>query len=177
MSPVDRSKLRLFAVVAFISSLVVLAGIAIVQASPADIAAIKSRQDKLRDMGSNLKSVEDEIKKRNPAWDVIEPSADAVQSRASFLLTWFPKGTGPEAGGWTGVNGPSRTYALPLIWQKQDDFTKLGKAIQAETVKLNQLAKAKDLAGLRTQYEVVGKACKSCHDTYRSPDYEKDNPD
>jgi cytochrome c556 len=177
MSSANRSKLCLATVVAPVSCLFGLLGVAIVLASPADIAAIKSRQDKLRDMGSNLKSVEDEIKKRSPDWDVVAPSADAVQSRASFLLTWFPKGTGPEAGGWTGVNGPSRTYALPLIWQKADDFTKLGKAMQAEAIKLNQLAKAKDVAGLRTQYEVVGKACKSCHDTYRSPDYEKDNPE
>jgi cytochrome c556 len=138
------------------------------QAAPGDSALIKSRQDKLRDMGGALKAIDDELKKRNPDWDnIVLPNAQTVQSRSTYLLTWFPKGSGPESG--------VKTYALPAIWQKPDDFTKLGKTVQAEAAKLNQIAPGKDASALKVQVQVVGKACKACHDSYRSPDYEKEN--
>jgi cytochrome c556 len=145
-----------------------LASPIVLQAAPGDSALIKSRQDKLRDMGGAFKAIDDELKKRNPDWEnAILPNAQTVQSRSSYLLTWFPKGSGPESG--------VKTYALPAIWQKPDDFTKIGKAAQAEAAKLNQVAAGKDLAALKAQATALGKACKACHDSYRSPDYEKEN--
>ena len=72
-------------------------------------------------MGGALKGIDDELKKRNPDWDAIfSPGADTVQNRSNFLLNWFPKGDRAESG--------VKTYALPALWQKPDDFTKLGKA-------------------------------------------------
>jgi cytochrome c556 len=146
------------------------AGLAVLQAAPGDSAFIKSRQDKLRDMGGALKAIDDELKKGSPDWqNAILPNAQTVQSRSTYLLTWFPKGSGPESG--------VKTYALPAIWQKPDDFTKLGKTAQAEAAKLNQIAASKDANALKAQALVLGKACKACHDSYRSPDYEKENDD
>ena len=131
-------------------------------------AQIKPRQDKLRDMGGALKAISDEIKKGRIDWDnAAIPNAQTVKDRSVYILNWFPKGSGPEA--------HVKTYALPAIWTKQDDFTKLGKQLQADAAKLNQVAQAKDEAGLKAQVQIIGKTCKSCHDTYRSPDYEKDN--
>lgn len=139
-----------------------------VEAAPTNMATIKSRQDKLRDMGSALKAIDDELKKRNVDWDnVILPNAQTVKDRSGYLLTWFPKGTGPESG--------VKTYALPGVWQKTDDFTRLGKAAQGEAAKLAQVAAGKDAAAMKAQAFAMGKACKACHDDYRSKDYEKDN--
>ena len=139
-------------------------------AGPAEIAQIKPRQDKLRDMGGALKAINDEIKKGRIDWDnTVIPNAQTIKDRSAYLLNWFPKGSGPESG--------KKTYALPAIWQKNDDFVKLGKAMQAEAAKLNQVALSKDGNALKAQAEVIGKACKSCHDSYRSPDYEKENED
>jgi cytochrome c556 len=143
------------------------ATVGIVQAAPGDSALIKSRQDKLRDMGGALKGIDDELKKRTPDWEVITGDAETLQSRSNFLLNWFPKGSGPESG--------IKTYALPAVWQKPDDFTKLGKAMMAETAKLKQIAAAKDAGALKVQVIATGKSCKACHDNYRSPDYEKEN--
>ena len=137
-------------------------------ADPPPAAQIKPRQDKLRDMGGALKAITDEIKKGRIDWDnAAIPNAQTIKDRSVYILNWFPKGSGPEA--------HVKTYALPVIWQKQDDFTRLGKQLQADAVKLQQVANAKDEAGLKAQVQVIGKTCKACHDTYRSPDYEKDN--
>jgi cytochrome c556 len=139
-------------------------------AGPAEVAQIKPRQDKLRDMGGALKAIDDELKKRTVDWDnVVFPNAQTLRDRSGYLLNWFPKGSGPESG--------VKTYALPAIWQKNDDFVKLGKAAQAETVKLAQVAAKKDADALRAEALATGKACKACHDNYRSPDYEKENED
>jgi cytochrome c556 len=139
-------------------------------AGPAEIAQIKPRQDKLRDMGGALKAIDDELKKRTVDWDnVVLPNAQTLKDRSGYLLNWFPKGSGPESG--------VKTYALPAIWQKNDDFVKLGKAAQAEIAKLSQAANGKDAEALKAQSLATGKACKACHDSYRSPDYEKENED
>ena len=146
----------------------ILVGPTLIWAAPGDSALIKSRQDKLRDLGGAFKAIDDELKKRNPDWDnIILPNAQTVQSRSSYLLTWFPKGSGPES--------RVKTYALPAIWQKADDFNKLGKTMQSEAAKLSQVAAIRDPASLKAQTVALGKTCKACHDSYRSPDYEKEN--
>ena len=151
-----------------VAALFVATAATVAFADPPPAAQIKPRQDKLRDMGGALKAITDEIKKGRIDWDnAVIPNAQTVKDRSVYILNWFPKGSGPEA--------HVKTYALPVIWQKQDDFTRLGKQLQADAVKLQQVANAKDEAGLKAQVQVIGKTCKACHDTYRSPDYEKDN--
>jgi len=140
---------------------------AIVTAAPADVAMIKSRQEKLRDMGSALKQIDDELKRRSPDWEnVIQPNVQILHERSPFLMKWFPKGSGPEAG--------AKTYALPAIWQKGDDFAKHARAMVAESQRLQPVFAKKDSGEMRAQVVALGKTCKACHDGYRSPDYEKD---
>jgi cytochrome c556 len=154
--------------VALAAALLSCVGFTLVQAASPQAAQIKPRQDKLRDMGGALKAITDELKKPKVDWDnVIIPNTQTIKDRSAYLLNWFPKGSGPEAG--------VKTYALPAIWQKQDDFTKIGKAAQAEAIKLDQVANSKNLDALKAEAVTMGKACKACHDDYRSKDYEKEN--
>ncbi|KRQ95419.1 cytochrome c [Bradyrhizobium valentinum] len=135
-------------------------------ADPAAVAQIKSRQDKLRDMGGALKAINDELKKRRIDWDnTVVPNAQTIKDRSGYLLNWFPRGSGPESG--------KKTYALPTIWEKNDDFMRLGKAAEAAAAKLNQAALSKDGNALTAEAQAMGKACKACHDSYRSADYGK----
>ena len=155
---------------ALAAALLSCVGFTVVQAASPQAAQIKPRQDKLRDMGGALKAINDDIKKGRIDWDnTVIPNAQTIKDRSGYLLNWFPKGSGPDSG--------KKTYALPAIWQKNDDFQKLGKAMQAEAAKLNEIALKKDEAGLKAQAVTLGKACKACHDDYRSPDYEKENED
>jgi cytochrome c556 len=154
--------------VALAAALLSCLGFTLVEAASPQAAQIKPRQDKLRDMGGALKAITDELKKPKVDWDnVIIPNTQTIKDRSAYLLNWFPKGSGPESG--------VKTYALPAIWQKQDDFTKLGKAAQAEAIKLDQVSNSKNLDALKAEAVTMGKACKACHDDYRSKDYEKEN--
>ncbi len=157
----------LFTRAAGIALVLSITATAIVTAAPADVAMIKSRQEKLRDMGSALKQIDDELKRRSPDWEnVIQPNVQILHERSPFILKWFPKGSGPEAG--------AKTYALPAIWQKGDDFNKHARGMIAESAKLPAVFAKKDASELRAQVVALGKTCKGCHDDYRSPDYEKD---
>ena len=154
--------------VALAAALLSCLGFTLVEAASPQAAQIKPRQDKLRDMGGALKAITDELKKPKVDWDnVIIPNTQTIKDRSGYLLNWFPKGSGPEAG--------VKTYALPAIWQKQDDFTKIGKTMQAEAIKLDQVANSRNLDALKAEAVTMGKACKACHDDYRSKDYEKEN--
>lgn len=154
--------------VALAAALLSCLGFSLVEAASPQAAQIKPRQDKLRDMGGALKAITDELKKPKVDWDnVIIPNTQTIKERSGYLLNWFPKGSGPEAG--------VKTYALPAIWQKQDDFTKIGKTMQAEAIKLDQVANSRNLDALKAEAVTMGKACKACHDDYRSKDYEKEN--
>ncbi len=75
-------------------------GFAVVEAAagPAEIAQIKPRQDKLRDMGGALKAITDELKKGNVDWDNTIPNAQTIKDRSAYLLNWFPKGSGSRDG-------------------------------------------------------------------------------
>jgi|GEM_PF-120661 len=161
------SRSVLFSRVAGVALIFSVAATAIVTAAPADVALIKSRKDKLRDMGTALKQVDDELKKRSPDWEnVILLNVQVLHERSPYLLKWFPKGSGPESG--------VKTYALPAIWQKAGDFAKHAKDMEAASVKLHQAAAKKDAGELKAQVIAMGKSCKACHDDYRSPEYEKD---
>jgi cytochrome c556 len=154
--------------VALAAALLSCLGFTLVEVASPQAAQIKPRQDKLRDMGGALKAITDELKKPKVDWDnVIIPNTQTIKDRSAYLLNWFPKGSGPEAG--------VKTYALPEIWQKQDDFTKIGKTMQAEAIKLDQVANSRNLDALKIEAVTMGKACKACHDDYRSKDYEKEN--
>ncbi|MCA6112800.1 c-type cytochrome [Bradyrhizobium cenepequi] len=136
-------------------------------AGPPEVAQVKSRQDKFRDMGGALKAIVDELRKQTVDWDnIVAPNAQTIKDRSGYLINWFPKGTGPEGG--------VKTHALPAIWQTNDDFVRLGKTAEAEAVKLNQAALGKDRNALRAQAEAMSKACKACHDSYRSPERDND---
>lgn len=87
--------------------------------------------------------------------------ADAIR-RAEIVafvarLPWNSFGPGTDQG---------NTKAKPGIWQNLDDFKSKTDAMLAEAAKLPQAAG--DLDSLKAQVGATGRACKACHDEYRS---------
>jgi cytochrome c556 len=85
-----------------------------------------------------------------------------MNTLASQEASWFPKGTGPEAG--------VKTGAKSAIWTDPKGFAAAIQKLQAETGKLQQVASAGDLSAIKAQVQPTGGACKSCHDKFRVPD-------
>ena len=91
-------------------------------------------------------------------------NADVVSRNATYLenLAQMP---------WDGFHESTKgekSRALPAIWQQKAKFDELAQRLQAETVKLGQVARAKDEAGVKQQYAAVGKVCGACHESFRA---------
>jgi cytochrome c556 len=124
--------------------------------------AVATRQAHFKDQGRTFKAIIDELKKDQPEKAVIATNAAKLENLASQLPTWFPKGSGPEAG--------VKTGAKPEVWSDPNGFATVAAGLRTETAKLDQFAQAGDLAALKTQVRAVGGACKACHDKYRVPE-------
>lgn len=122
------------------------------------VAAQKSRHDKFEAMGDAMKALSREARAATPDMTVVKTNAAVLVNSSAELPGWFAPGTGPEAG---------KTEAKAEIWKTPDDFAAKAKAFHEAAP---QLAAATDGAAFKAAMDPVGKACKSCHDSYRAED-------
>src|SRR3989344_2517812 len=127
-------------------------------ASPATKAAY-ARHENFRKMGASFKALNDELRKGAPNKTVVATNAKALSGLANQLPTWFPRGSGVEA--------RPMSEARPEIWRDAAGFTAASSNLQTQTNKLNQLAAAGDIDGVKAQVRATGGACKASHDKYR----------
>jgi cytochrome c556 len=134
-------------------------GVLIAAASARDLQKI--RHDHYHELGEAFKSVRDEARAGTPDMAKIKAAAQVINEASIDQGRWFPHGTGPEAG---------KTRALPEIWKRPEDFKAAQKVFSAAAPKLLAAANANDLNAVKSTYGELGKACKNCHDTFRSPE-------
>lgn len=123
--------------------------------------AVDARQHNLKDLGGAFKAVRDQVRKAEPDMTQVQQAAEQIQQLAADMNRWFPKGSEPSE--------DVETDAKANIWSDPKGFDVVLSKFQAEAPKLLTFAKAGDAAGLKKQVNVVGAACKGCHDSYRVP--------
>jgi cytochrome c556 len=155
--PRTRTRLTLCAVAAL--ALPVGALVAAETATP--LAQQKARHDHYHELGDAFKVVRDQTKATAPDTAALQKAAQVVNDASIDQGRWFPKGTGTEAG---------KTRALPEIWSKPADFVAAQKLFSDAAPQLLAAAKANDIDGVKNAIPNVGKACKNCHDNFRSPE-------
>jgi cytochrome c556 len=134
-------------------------GVLIAAASARDLQ--KARHDHYHELGDAFKTVRDETRAGSPDMAKIKTAAQVINEASIDQGRWFPAGTGPEAG---------KTRALPVIWERPKDFQAAQKVFSEAAPKLFAAANAGDLNGVKANFGEVGKSCKNCHDTFRSPE-------
>ncbi len=122
--------------------------------------AVLARQAHMKDLNKAAGGLGAELRKDAPDKTAVAADATAVAGLAKDLPTWFPKGSGPEAG--------VKTAAKAEVWSDAEGFATAVTKLQGETAKLQQLAAAGDLDAVKAQARAVGGACKGCHDQYRA---------
>ena len=140
----------------------VLSAGAVVAAGLSGADALKDRQAHMKAMGKASKAMSDELKagKADPA--VIKPAADKIYDSSKVILTWFPKGSGPE----TGV----KTKALPVIWIEPQAFQAKAHDLQVAAANLDAVAGSGDMAKVGPAAKAVGQACHACHEKFQAKD-------
>jgi cytochrome c556 len=126
-------------------------------AAPAD--TIRARQQNLKDMGASFKTVRDQLRVSSPDFAAIKTAGADIKSKADAMATWFPKGTGTEAG--------IKTGALPEIWTDTAGFDTARKNFVAAAGKFAEVTASGDKAAIQAGVGPIGGACKGCHDKYR----------
>jgi cytochrome c556 len=129
-------------------------------ASPA--ATIQARQGNYKQMAAALKGISDQLRSGSPDIAEIRPRAALLADRSVRVLTWFPHGTGAEAG--------VRTRARPDIWSNPDGFRHAGATFVVAARALNNAAQSGDIARVRAAFPAVPRACGGCHDNFRAPE-------
>ena len=122
---------------------------------------LKARHDHYHKLGDAFKKVRDEVRGSEPDMAGIKRAAQFINDASMNQAKWFPAGSGPEAG---------KTRALAEIWSKPKEFEAAQKVFSDAAPKLLAAADANDVSALKTRFGEVGKACKNCHDTFRSPE-------
>ena len=125
-------------------------------------ATIQARQGNYKQMAAALKGIADQLHASSPDLAQIRPRAALLADRSVRVLSWFPRGTGPEAG--------VRTRAKPDIWANAAGFRQRGAAFVVAARALNAAARTGDIGQVRTALRDVSRACGACHDEFRAPE-------
>ena len=123
---------------------------------------ISARIDNYKKIGTAFKAINDGLKADTPDPKMIGAQAKIIKDLSAKIPSWFPKGTGPEAG--------VKTRAKAEIWSDWATFAAAAKGLNTESGKLETLAKAGDLDAIKAQVKATGGACKTCHDKFRGPE-------
>jgi cytochrome c556 len=144
--------------ISVIAATAALFSVAAYAATPVEIQ--KERHEHFEALGDAFKTVRDNSK-GSPDFAALEKSLAVIEKAAKDMGTWFPKGTGPEAG---------KTRALPEVWTKAADFSAAQKLFAEKIAPLSAAIKAKDAAAVGAAFKEAGGACKNCHETFRAPE-------
>lgn len=125
---------------------------------------IRARQANYKEMARASKAIGDQLKARNPSVEDIQANAARLADLAPQILSWFPAGSGPEAG--------VRTRAKAEIWQEQERFGDAAGQFIAATQEFSTIAGTGDLDAIRAAQAEIGPACRNCHDRFRAPEEE-----
>ncbi len=89
-------------------------------------------------------------------------AAKAIQDTAPRIPSFFPAGTGPEAG--------IPTHAKPEIWADRERFEGTAARLAGQAQSLVAAIQSGDQAGAKEGLAAVGRVgCGACHDNFRAP--------
>jgi cytochrome c556 len=146
----------------WIAAGLIVAGFASVVVAADMTAVISARQAHLKEIGKAAKGVKDALNAPTPDVAAIKAAAKTIDALAPQLPSWFPAGSGPEAG--------VKTTAKADIWSNSAEFKKDAAAFAAEAHKFNAVAAGGDVNAIRAEYANLGNTCKTCHQSFRTKD-------
>ncbi|MHB8529185.1 MAG: c-type cytochrome [Caulobacteraceae bacterium] len=123
-------------------------------------AAVKARQAHMKALGAAGKALVDQLRSGKPDQAVVKLQAAKIDAAAKELPTWFPAGSGVEAG--------VKTASLPVIWSDPAGFALVARQLTEAADKLDVAAARVDMSGVREAAGGVDHACKACHDKFRA---------
>jgi cytochrome c556 len=133
-------------------------------ASQADAdKAIKARQAIFNQINDLNKPIGPMLRPNGPPVDTALVATTAA--KIAELATQIPGAYLVDTRGFTAT----KTRALDGIWASQADFKTKADALATAAKAAADAAKTGDAAATKTAMQTMGRACGSCHDTFRGP--------
>ena len=136
--------------------LVLAAAIFAGSAFAAEDSAVKYRKSVMKALGGHMGATASIVKGEAGAKHHLVAHAASMSSIARMTADLFPKGS-----------DKGDTRALPVIWEKPQDFAKVVQALEAATGGLVAAARSGDGNEIKNAFSAVGKACGGCHKKFR----------
>ena len=139
--------------------LAILAGGAVLAHEHA-VGITAERMQRMKDMASHMKSLGEMLEGRT-AYDPAKAREDAMALHANchMVAGEFPEGA---------QDHDSR--ASPAIWEQPEKFRAQVENLQRVVGELVTATTSEQRDGVRPRFIDVGRACTSCHETFRLPD-------
>lgn len=134
-----------------------LATAAVVYAHGNATGIVKERMEMMESLGKASKAmakmIKGEVAYRGEA---MAKHARTINSHSQEITEYFPEGSLQQA-----------SEALPVIWERWDEFERLTRQLEASSAKLIDVAQNGDRKAARRQFTRVAKSCKGCHEDFR----------
>ena len=121
---------------------------------------VAARIDHFKTLAAHFKTMNEELRKRDPDLKVVRAATKKVSDAAVQLPSWFPKGSGPESG--------AKTRAKPELWTNSALFATNARNLRTEAEKLRKLSAGDDVDAMKLQAKAVGAECAACHTDFRT---------
>ncbi len=130
----------------------------------ADTASVvAARSDFFHGLGKSFKGLHDELKAPSPDLALVRKFTGELAAATPNLPAQFPAGSGPQPG--------VKTEAKAEIWTNAAEFKQDAAALATAASALNATAQGNDVAAIRTATDNLGKACKTCHMSFRQENH------
>ncbi len=125
------------------------------QMSLASEDVVKTREAGMKTMGKAMKTIKQLIESNGDKAQVAA-EAQKIIDVSTKIPTWFPQASGPGEAG------------KPEIWAQWDKFEADAKNLHEQSSQLVAAAQGSGEAkALLTQFQNTGKACGTCHETFK----------
>ncbi|HEY9080967.1 cytochrome c [Magnetovibrio sp.] len=121
-----------------------------------DAGEIKYRKSVMKSIGGHMGSIAGIFKAETGNQTNLAVHTQGMAALATITGSVFPKGS--DFG---------ETGALPVIWEKPDDFAKAVKMFESAAANMNAAAMSGDMAAAGAAFGELGKSCKNCHENFR----------
>ena len=151
------------------NSLVLAAGTGQVQlADAAQMAAVKERQELMKSIGGNAKTISDFLKESKGT----AAEAEAAAAKIGELAKTIPAAFKTEAS-LSEMDAVGKNRGKPEIWLMWDEFGEHARTLEAKAMALAGAFKSGDSGAIQAAFGDMGKnGCGGCHDTFRGPKVE-----
>ncbi len=120
---------------------------------------VAKRQEEMKGFGKNLGVVKGVVVDKKGTLDDAAAAAAHIAGIAPNIPSWFPAGS-----------DQGKTNALPVVWEKPDEFAAKANNMAGLAAKLEAAAKSGDQAATMAAFAALGKdGCGACHSTFRRP--------